>query len=335
MKKKWTILLAALLCSAAVTATLSGCGNQNSGPTGTSAPAPVISDGAKESDELSLSALRQANDLNAVLKEHTSVTMEITFKDGNGNVQSTGFAQYTKQKNSALYQSINRDTNGNTTIVSEATMTSSAPGAVYTVLFNTDGTAAKKLLTLVPKGEFKDYVSAAENPLHVYHGDNETESQCVLQDGALILETTCQVEDLSDYTFRHYYYVNPKTKLLKASVVETLDKNGNLTSERHIKYVYDKPEKMTASSESILTDTAMETTKLSATINMVGKESESEKVQKYRIAKDATVTVFTKENQEAAIYTGVKDGQPVDPVDSVDLSGDTASIYVQITEKSE
>ncbi|MDD5952496.1 MAG: hypothetical protein PUC32_02415 [Oscillospiraceae bacterium] len=331
MKKKVALILAALLCSATVAATMAGCGNESTAPASTSETSAVASETASETaaTTVTLEEVRAANDVAAVLKDHTAITMETTnMNSDTGDVTAKFTSQYTVEDGKAVYKEISKDSKDNMIYSTET-----SDGASYTAFYE-NNKISQKLLTVVPEAEYDAYINTLKNPFVSSAKDDEKEVSCVPQDDVLILETTCSDPNLDDYTFNRYYYVDPQTKLVKAFVEETVDKDKKVISTQTVNYTYDSPVSMeTEAKASISGDEVKDLYKVSAIITTVGETSGGQEMQEFKVAKGTYISVYTTDDQKSTTYTTLKDNEPSDPVEFFEVTKDDSTVYFTIEAK--
>lgn len=338
MKKKLALIMAALLCSATVATALVGCGEQPAN-TDTSAVASETASTASETPAattVTLAEVRAANDVATVLNDHTAITMETTYTDADDKVTAVFTSQYVKnaEDKTCTFQTISADGNENPVFSSEITLAVDNTSAMHTVFYGENKEVVQKLLTIVPVNEIGDYVNQLQNPFHEGHDDEETEVDCVPQDDVLVLQTACAAVDEDSYTYKNFYYVDPVTKLVKSIAVDAYDKDGKLMSTTLTTYTYDAPVEMDVDAEAyICGDKATDKAKLTANINVAGAPEGIKDVQEFTIAKDTQVGIYTTADQTATIYTELKDDEPSNPVETIDMSKGDTEVYFVIETK--
>lgn len=157
MKKKLALILAALLCSAAVATTLVGCGNQQ--PTVTSSGVEI---GSVVSG-FSLKELREVNNILTALANNKEIITLSETKDVNGNTTDMTASQYRLKKKTLYYDTMSADKDSNPTGARSGELTPEGVGVEYSATLFGNGVAETKTLTIVSGTDYAKFVAALPN----------------------------------------------------------------------------------------------------------------------------------------------------------------------------
>ena len=320
MKKKLALILAALLCSAAVATTLVGCGNQQ--PTVTSSGVEI---GSVVSG-FSLKELREVNNILTALANNKEIITLSETKDVNGNTTDMTAAQYRLDKKTLYYDTMSADKDSNPTGARSGELPPEGVGVEYGAPLFGNGVAETKTLTIVSGTDYAKFVAALPNSFMRTTGVHEEDVECYQGADGIIVKTQVIVSGEENANRFHYYYVDESTKQVKALVEDVLDLKGNITGQTQVNYSANSTINMNKTAKSIVTD-GTDTTEL--TIVTLDGHTESKKT--VTVDKDTQISVYTPSGKKAQIYTARKNGNLQNEVSTVDLTDDKVTIYVSYT----
>lgn len=321
MKKKLALIMAAMLCAAAV---FTGCGNQQpSSETSQSSSAAIENEAEKLLIETWI-----ANDILTGLNQDGGFDMTVETQDSDLNTVTLTKSKYTKDGEKITYLDTTTDGTGAVLYYAECVEESKDVAAAYTVLKSSEltGNISGKTMVVMPAAEQLSYLESM-NPITALMkaGADEQPVSVSMQDGKQILETTITAKDF-DGSRQRYYYLDPETKLADVILTETFDKDGKQTLSQHIDYT--KAVEVTKSARKEILD--KNGCKLKVVIDYIVAKGSEDKAdhfeQEFQVAKDTTV-LFNSDSD----YKLYSDAEHKNEIESIDVTGKEATVYVLIT----
>ncbi len=264
-----------------------------------------------------LTELKAANDTLHLLEKYETVSSTMEAEDVEGTVLGQYETRYTRTgEGYLLFSDAAKDGTGKEMSVINGYKGSSCPGANFIV------SGDYKYMTIYPSDEYE--ASIANNSALDWTQFGYVEQAIEVSDsnGLLTIVSILTNESTGEID-KVFYYADAQTLELKERKIETYDEEGEMVSSSQTVYAYDEQEEVAyTAAETILKDGGCE---LTCVLLLNGEQME---VQKFTVAKDTAVTFQTGRSYKMYSSEELKK-----KVSSIDVTGETAEVYIALEEK--
>ena len=300
MKKMFSVFVFVLLATVVLVNVL---GNKDDGE-------ELMYNGKSYSDYFT--ELKQVNAPLELLKKYDSAQNTMEVKDPDGNALGTYQTSYTRtEEGDLLFVNVNKDADGNETVLMNGYKQGARPGAYYLVSGN------QKFMTIYPAAEYELSVANNQALDMTLLGYTESVIELKEEQGELVI-VTIAANEKNEEANRVTYYADPATLELHARDIQTYV-DDELASQSLTEYAYDAPAITEyAAAEAVLD----ENTGCHLTITLITEDEQTE-VQEFMVSKDTHVT-FQSERK----FKMYSDEELKKKVKSIDISGESAEVHV-------
>ena len=306
-------------CAAAL---LAGCSAKT--PTESQKPVtePVPEIPAEEvKPDITLDQVLQANQIGTLLKNHSAVKIDTALYEQDGDETPVSSIQSSYTVEDGFLQSFRAftDRDGGK-YYEEGHGDQTYSGALYAM----NGDGSSKYMTVCPADEYEG-IAAAGDSLWVRDGAEETLVDTSWQDDAVILTVRVTYRDAADSYDVVYYYVDPDTcELYAANICSYSTADDSSMGVTQVRYTYDEPFSPEASPFLAITG-GTDYCELNVIVDYLGDD---QAVYWYPVAHDTQVYFQTSRN-DCTLYRDEDLTQTVERYDPIDVSGDTANLFVK------
>lgn len=267
-----------------------------------------------------LTELKEINAPLTLLKEHSAVSNTMVASDPDGVVLGTYQTQYARtEEGNLLFTNTGLDAQGNEIMLMNGYKEGSNAGAYYML------SGEQKSMTLYPSAEYEAYVANNSALDLTQQGYTEMAVEVKEEKGELVIVSVLQMADSKEAS-RITYFADSAT--MKLSVREIVTYEGeDIISQSRTEYVYDSEyTEEHRAAEAVLTEDG-EGCLLSLTLLENGEVLET---QSFTVDRECGVTFLSE--KEFKMYT---DEKLKKKLKSIDVSGDTAQVYIVLENEDE